>query len=55
MQEFFSPIFVTLATDHKGFLDDAEKRDVELGVIEGRLKSAEEALKRKQPGGSDNS
>jgi len=53
VQEFFSPIFVTLATDHKGFLDDGEKRNIELGAIERRLKSAEDAFRDKPADGAD--
>ncbi len=45
VQEFYSPVFVTLATDHKAFLDDGEKRDIALGALERRLKSAEDALR----------
>lgn len=53
VQEFYGPIFITLATDHKGFLDDGEKRDIELGAIERRLRSAEDALKDEPADGSD--
>jgi hypothetical protein len=44
VQEFYRPIFVTLAADHKRFLDDGEKRSIVIGEIEGRLRSARESL-----------
>ena len=40
VQEFFEPIFVTLEADHKGFLSDAEKREVAIGEMEKRLDAA---------------
>jgi hypothetical protein len=43
VKEFYRPIFVTLASDHKRFLNDAEKRSVEIGAIQDRLRSAQDA------------
>ena len=40
VQEFFEPIFVTLEADHKGFLSDAEKRELAIGEMEKRLDAA---------------
>ena len=45
-QEFFEPIFVTLAADHRAFLRDAEQRELAIGDMERRLDAAKEALKK---------
>lgn len=46
-QEFFEPIFVTLESDHKEFLSDAEQRELAIGGMEKRLETAKEALNNK--------
>jgi len=46
VQEFFEPIFVTLKTDHKAFLDDADERELAIGDMEKRLDAAKESLKK---------
>lgn len=46
VEEFFNPVFIILAADHKKFLDDSSLKNLELLEIEGRLKSAQEGLRR---------
>lgn len=53
--EFFEPIFVTLATDHKEFLDDVEQREIAIGAMEERLGAATDALGKKPAGTADDS
>jgi xanthosine utilization system XapX-like protein len=50
VQEFFEPIFVALAADHRLFLDNLEKREMAIGAMEKRLDAATEALPRKHDG-----
>lgn len=50
LQEFFEPIFVALAADHKEFLNNAEQREIAISDIEGRLKAAREALSQESAG-----
>jgi hypothetical protein len=40
VQKFFEPIFVTLATEHKEFLDNVEQREIAIGNMEDRLRAA---------------
>ena len=54
VQEFFEPIFVTLEADHKGFLSDAEQRELAIGAMEKRLDAAKEALSKKSAVEADN-
>lgn len=51
VSEFFEPIFVALAADHKAFLSDAEQRDLAIGGMEQRLDAAKEALDKKPEAG----
>ncbi|MCI0744229.1 MAG: hypothetical protein L0Y58_02385 [Verrucomicrobia subdivision 3 bacterium] len=44
VQEFFEPIFITLSTDHKVFLNFVEQREMAIGAMEGRLTVATDAL-----------
>jgi type II secretory pathway pseudopilin PulG len=53
VQEFFEPIFVALEADHKGFLNDAEQRELAIGAMEKRLDTAKAALNKKATGKSD--
>jgi hypothetical protein len=53
VQEFFEPIFVTLEADHKGFLSDAEQRELAIGEMEKRLDAAREALRTRTPNNAD--
>lgn len=46
VQEFFEPIFVILATDHREFLGDAEQREIAIGGMGDRLKAATDSLNR---------
>lgn len=54
IQEFFEPIFVALEADHKGFLSDAEQRELAIGAMEKRLDAAKKALTEKPAGEVDN-
>lgn len=54
VEEFFESVFVTLTTDHKGFLNDAEKREAAIGAMERRLSAASEALNKKPAGEAGN-
>lgn len=47
VQEFFEPIFVTLTTDHKEFLNDKEQREMAIGAMAARLDAANEAPRRR--------
>ena len=47
VQEFFVPIFLTLETDHRAFLSEAEQRELAIGNMEKRLDAAKETLKKK--------
>ncbi len=47
VQEFFEPIFVTLEADHKGFLSDAEQREMAIGAMEQRLDAAKQTVSKK--------
>ena len=42
VQKFFEPIFVILATDHVGFMNDEEQRELAIGNVEDRLRAARE-------------
>ena len=44
LEEFFEPVFVALAADHKTWLDDAEMRDLAIGEMGQRLDAAKKAL-----------
>jgi hypothetical protein len=50
--EFFEPVFVTLESDHKGYLSDAEQREAAIGEMAQRLDSAKESLDRKGGAGT---
>ncbi len=51
VQEFFEPIFVALEADHKGFLSDAEQRELAIGAMEKRLDAAKKPLTEKPTSG----
>lgn len=53
-QEYFEPVFVTLEADHKGFLSDAEQRELAIGAMEKRLDAAKAELNKKSAGKADN-
>jgi hypothetical protein len=54
VQEYFEPVFVALEADHKGFLNDAEKRELAIGEMEKRLDAAREALSKKPSNNDEN-
>jgi hypothetical protein len=47
VQAFFEPVFVTLESDHKGYLTDAEQREAAIGDMEQRLSVAKESLDKR--------
>jgi hypothetical protein len=47
VQQFFEPVFVTLESDHKGYLTDAEQREAAIGDMEQRLSVAKEPLDKR--------
>jgi len=51
--EFFEPVFVTLAADHREFLSDQELRETAIGEMEQRLDQAKESLKTKTGGSGE--
>lgn len=53
VQKFFEPIFIALEADHKGFLSDAEQRELAIGTMEKRLDAAKAMLNKKAAGKSD--
>ena len=54
VQGFFEPIFVALESDHKGFISDAEQRELAIGAMEERLDAAKESLNKKPTYEPDN-
>lgn len=55
LEQFFEPVFVALAADHKAWLEDAEMRDLAIGDMAKRLDAAKKVLESRPgpaPGGS---